>query len=154
MSINIDKHTDAYTHAVYQKIDQQVRTTFTPRQVIAIENAIRASKPFQKHPVDFRGVIPCFFARFYFVFLMGRDRRTPTRNKELRRRKQAGIASAMFSVYLALCALLPLLLLGLYFVKSMAGIDIFPDQHLSDWLGLDWGDAERETENAVAHRPG
>ncbi len=134
MAINIDQHTDAFTHAVYQKIDADVRATLSPRQVHAIENAIRASKPFQRHPVDVRGVLPCFFARFYFVLLMGRDRRSPVRNKEQRRRQQASIASAMCSVYLLLCALLPLIFLGLYLIKAWLGIDIFPDAHLSDWF--------------------
>ncbi len=135
MTIKIDEHTDAFTHAVYEKIDRDVRATFTPRQVAAIENAIRASKPFQKHPVDIRGVIPCIFARFYFVFLVGRDRRSPTRNKEQNRMLRAGTSAAMFSVYLLLCAVAPILLLLLYGLKTLLGIDVFADQHLYEFLG-------------------
>ena len=80
MSIKLDNHTDPFTYHVYESIEPSVRATFTPRQVHAIETAIRANKPFQKHPVDIRGAFPLFFFRAYFVILMGRDKRQPTRD--------------------------------------------------------------------------
>lgn len=132
MTIKIDNHTDPFTHHVYESIDPRVRETFTPSQVHAIETAIRANKPYQKHPVDLRGVIPLFFIRFYFVLLMGRDRRLPTRNKEDKRRKKASLTSAMLSVYTLACMLLPIGLGLLYLIKSALGIDLFEGVHLSD----------------------
>ncbi|MEE2730644.1 MAG: hypothetical protein VYA55_07450 [Pseudomonadota bacterium] len=134
MSINIDQHTDAFTHHVYQQIDPAVRSTFTPRQVTAIENAIRASRPYQKHPIDLRGTFPLYFVRIYFVLLMGRDKRSQTRNQEERRRRHAAMGSALLSVYIILSMLTPLLLLVLYLLKSVLGIDLFADLHLSDFL--------------------
>lgn len=134
MTIKIDQHTDAFTYHVYQSIDADVRATLTPRQVHAIETAIRANKPFQKHPVDLRGSFPLFFMRLYFVLLMGRDKREPTRNKEAFRRKSAVLGSAMFSVYILICMLLPVGFLAIYVLKSFIGIDLVEGIHLSDLL--------------------
>ncbi len=132
MSIKIDQHTDAFTHHVYQSIDADVRATLTPRQVDAIEKAIRANKPYQKHPIDLRGTFPLFFLKLYFVILIGRDRRLPTRNKEAARRRNAVLGSALMSVYVMISLLLPVALVLLYLVKSIAGIDLIEGMHLSD----------------------
>lgn len=134
MGIKIDQHTDAFTHHVYQQIDPAVRVTFTPSQVTAIENAIRASRPYQKHPVDLRGTFPLYFMRLYFVLLMGRDKRSQTRNKEEKRRQQAAWGSALVSVYVILSMLTPVVFAALYLTKSLAGIDLFTELHLSDFL--------------------
>jgi len=134
MTIKIDHHTDAFTHHVYESIDANVRATLTPTQVHAIETAIRANKPYQKHPFDFRGVIPLFFFRMYFVLLMGRDKRKPTRDKEAHRRHKTALGSALLSVYVILCMLLPIGFLALYVLKSLMGIDLIEGVHLSELL--------------------
>lgn len=136
MTIKIDNHTDAFTHHVYESIDAEVRATFTPRQVHAIETAIRANKPYQKHPFDLRGVLPLFFIRLYFVILVGRDRRQPVRQKEALRRQQAAWGSALMSLYVVLCMLAPVVLMLFYLVKSALGINLIEGFHLSDML--DW----------------
>lgn len=132
MTIKIDDHSDAFTHHVYESIDPNVRATFTPSQVHAIETAIRANKPYQKHPFDMRGVLPLFFIRLYFVVLIGRDRRKPTRDKEAARRLNAALGSSLLSVYVLLCMLAPIALFGLYIAKSALGIDLFEGVHLQD----------------------
>jgi len=134
MTIKIDHHTDAFTHHVYESIDADVRATLIPTQVHAIETAIRANKPYQKHPVDLRGVIPLFFMRMYFVLLMGRDKRQPIRDKEALRRHKTALGSALFSVYVMLCMLLPVGFLALYVFKSLMGIDLIEGIHLKDLL--------------------
>jgi len=134
MTIKIDQHTDAFTHHVYESIDSKVRATLTPTQVHAIETAIRANKPYQKHPFDFRGVLPLFFIRMYFVLLMGRDKRQPTRDKEALRRHNTALGSALLSVYIMLCMLLPVGFLLLYVLKSLMGIDLVEGLHLHDLL--------------------
>jgi len=132
MTIKIDQYTDPFTYHVYNQIDPNVRSTLTPTQVTAIENAIRAGRPYQRHPVDLRGTFPLYFIRFYFVILIGRDKRTQTRNKEDRRRQKAVLLSALLSIYMLLSLLAPVIFLGLYLLKSLAGIDIFPAFHLKD----------------------
>jgi len=134
MTIKIDQHTDAFTHHVYESIDVNVRATLTPTQVHAIETAIRANKPYQKHPFDLRGVIPLFFMRMYFVVLMGRDKRQPILDKEAQRRHKTALGSALLSVYVMLCMLLPVGFLAIYILKSLIGIDLIEGIHLSDLL--------------------
>lgn len=136
MSIKIDDHTDAFTLHVYNSIDEKVRASFTPTQVHAIETAIRANKPFQKHPVDVRGVVPLFFARFYFVFLMGRDRRQKVKRKEASRRKESAVTSAVISVYILCGLVLPVIAGLLYLLKSFVGVDLFPEEHLGEMLSM------------------
>jgi hypothetical protein len=132
MNIKIDNHTDAFTLHVYNSINPNVRASLTPTQTHAIETAIRANKPYQKHPIDLRGAFPLFFARFYFVFLMGRDRRQRVKEKEAARRKSTVLGSALISVYLLICMLMPIIGLVLYALKSLIGIDLFEGIHLSD----------------------
>lgn len=134
MTIKIDYHTDPFTHHVYNQIDPSVRATFTPSQVTAIENAIRASRPYQKHPVDLRGTFPLYFIRIYFVLLIGRDKRTQTRNKEEKRRKKTAIGSALISFYILISMLIPVFLFLLYLIKTLLGVDFFPDAHLGDLI--------------------
>lgn len=134
MSIKIDQYSDPFTHHVYESIDPNVRATFTPRQVHAIETAIRANKPYQKHPVDLRGAFPLFFFRVYFVLLMGRDKRQPTRDKEAKRRHKAVIGSAILSLYVVVCMLIPVGIALLYVLKSFIGIDLIEGLHLRDLL--------------------
>ena len=134
MSIQIDRHTDPFTHHVYMSIDERTRATFTPKQVHAIETAIRANKPYQKHPFDLRGTLPLFFIRLYFVVLMGRDKRQPTRQKEAARRRGAVLGSALLSIYVLACMLIPVALLAIYLLKSILGIDLVAGIHLTDLL--------------------
>lgn len=40
----------------------------------------------------------------------------------------------MTAYVVATLALAPFALLGLYLVKCLLGIDVYPDSHLTDWL--------------------
>jgi len=138
--MNKDDKLDAYTDSVLRRIDADVLDSLSPDQYNAIKEGISAARPYARHPIDKRGVLPVFFARYYFVFLMGRDKRTSTIKEEISRKRKSGLAGgAMFFVF----ALSPLILAGLvvlYFVKSAAGVDLMGDQHawdlIKDILGL------------------
>ncbi|OGG46540.1 MAG: hypothetical protein A3F84_21630 [Candidatus Handelsmanbacteria bacterium RIFCSPLOWO2_12_FULL_64_10] len=131
-----DSPIDAFTDSVLRRIDPEVRDTLSPAQIEAVRDAVSAHQLLKGHPVDVRGILPLFFARYYFVFLMGRDRRAPTREIEAdRRRKTALLGGGLFFV----CAISPLILLALlflYLLKSSLGIDLLPDAHLWDLLPL------------------
>lgn len=127
---------DPFTLHILGNIEKSVFLTLNVLQIEAIKQAISASAPFKKHPVDVRMSIPLFFFRFYFVLLAGRDRRSETRNKEDARRKKTGAMSIFFGLYIAACACVPILFMVLYVTKSWLGIDLFPDQHLSDFISF------------------
>jgi hypothetical protein len=130
-----DPDLDRYTRFVLGHIDQDVRRSLTAEQLDAIRQAIDATKPLSKHPFDVRGVIPLFFARYYFVFLAGRDKRKSLEVKELGRRRNT--YSAVGAIVLSILLLIPLgalLIIVGYAMKSFLGIDIMPDRHFGDLL--------------------
>jgi ABC-type Fe3+ transport system permease subunit len=127
-----EKEVDAYTQHVMSNIPSEVFNTLNLLQIQAIESAIGKNAPFRKHPMDIRGTISLFFIRFYFVLLIGRDRRYTSREKEGRRRQKARSVGVIFAIYSVICIIAPIIFLILYLLKSLVGIDLFPDSHLID----------------------
>jgi len=131
------KEVDAYTQHIMSNIPTEVFSTLNIVQIQAIESAISSNAPFRKHPVDLRGRLSFFFIRFYFVILVGRDRRSFSRNKEDARRIKAKSLSLATFLYALICMVAPIMFLALYLLKTFMGIDIFPDHHLSDFFSLE-----------------
>jgi len=130
----VNDSSEAFTHFVINRVDPKIRNSLTTVQLEGIKEAISANAPFNKHSLDLRGVLPLFFARFYFVLLMGRDRRHTVKRKELIRRRESDILmNVLFYVFLVSPVLL-LVLTVLYITKTELGIDLFPDSHLIDWI--------------------
>jgi hypothetical protein len=129
---------DPYTHAILRKIGPEVFADFTPEQQQKLIVSISACSPSKKHPLDVRGVISIFFVRYYFVILAGRDRRKNTLRIENSRRRKINQAASFIAsgLFLLLVSVLLLVILFaiLYWIKCEAGINIFPDKHLSDFL--------------------
>lgn len=128
------ENVDAYTDSVLRRIDPQVLDSLSPDQLLGIKEGISASKPYSRHPVDWRGVLPTFFARYYFVILMGRDRRTSTIKEEIQRKRKGALAGGALFLMFALSPLLVLVGIVLYVFKSAAGIDVVEGQHAWDFL--------------------
>jgi len=129
-----DPELDRYTRFVLTHIDEDVRRSMTPQQFESIRQAVEATKP-RKHSLDIRGVIPLFFARYYFVILGGRDTRRDQKEKELDRRRNT--FSTFEGLVLAILMLIPLsalLIIGAYVLKVFLGIDVVPDKHFGDFL--------------------
>ena len=127
---------DAFTDSVIRRLDPDVRATLTQEQYSAFVDAVSASRPLNKHPVDWRGVIPLVFSHYYFVLLMGPDRRRGTRNLENERRQRTAFAGGIFFF---LCIISPFLLLGavlLYIIKSDLGINLIEGKHAHQLFGL------------------
>ena len=125
---------DAFTDSVMRRIDRKVLASFTREQLRAIHEGISASRPLSKHPIDVRGIIPLFFTQYYFVLLMGKDRRLATRRIENIRREKSALAGGALFLFFGMSPLILFGLLLLYFMKSAMGIDLFPDKHLWDIL--------------------
>lgn len=124
---------DAFTQHIMGHIDPQVFKSLNIVQLEAIRQAVSANAPVKRHPFDFRGTVPLYFFRLYFVLLVGRDKRSDVRNKELARRNSAKTFSVMMTLYLFFCALLPVAFIALYVLKSLMGIDL-TEGHLTDWF--------------------
>lgn len=125
---------DPYAQSVIDRIDPKIRQSLSSVQLSAIAAAIGQVRNGKNHRIDWRGSIPLFFARYYYVVLLGRDLRLETRYVEIDRRQR----SLLFIEYLVKAAialfLAVVLLFLLYLLKSAMGINIFPNKHLQDFL--------------------
>ncbi|MBW1779228.1 MAG: hypothetical protein JRL30_00625 [Deltaproteobacteria bacterium] len=127
---------DAYTHAVIERISPAIRASFTPAQISAIEQALMGGRIMKRHPVELRLSIPLFFARYYFIFMAGRDRRIGTQRAEARRKSKISLSGVILLLILGSSPLILLIILVLYLLKSALGIDLFHDLHLKELFRL------------------
>jgi hypothetical protein len=125
---------DAYTQHTLSNIKPEVFKTLNLVQLEAIRQAISTNAPFRQHPIDIRIALPLFFVKFYLVFLVGQDRRSDTRARESLRRTAVRGMIFILVLYGLVALSIPLIFLMLYALKSLMGIDIFPDKHLSDFF--------------------
>ena len=130
-----DRQIDAYTSHILNNIDTDVLKSLSSRQYAAITEAIRAGQSRKKHAVDIRGIIRLFFVRYYFVFLMGRDRRISTQEMEMERRENVALLGNLTFIIFVTAPFILLILLALYFLKIGLGIDLFPG-HTGGIFGL------------------
>ena len=108
---------DPFTYHVMERIDPKVRASLTPVQLSAIKEAVSASRPSKKHPIDIRGIIPFFLVRYYFVILSGRDRRLHTKRIEDKRRWLTSLSGGLTLFILGVAPLVLFLMLLLYLIK-------------------------------------
>jgi hypothetical protein len=123
---------DPFTDNILRRMDPKVRNSLSPAQLSGIIEAIRT--PAKIYPIDFRGVIPLFFARYFFVLLVGRDRRISMNRAEQFRRSQASWMGAILFVFFLSLPILMVLFLFLYLLKVIWGWDFLPNFHLWDFL--------------------
>lgn len=118
---------DPALQSLLERLPESVRESFSEDQLSALKLAL-AARSWGQHALDWRGTLRLFRYRYYFVFLVGRNRRTLSR-----RERQIGLwLQAVFvMLFLSFCVLLGLL--TLYLAKSAAGIDLFPGVSLGIW---------------------
>lgn len=134
--MNSDKQIDAFTYDIIKNIDTDVLNSLTPKQLSTIKEAIRGRALQKKHPIDIRGLINLFFIRFFFVLLIGRDRRISTLETETERRENVALMWNFVFIIFVLSPFILLALIALYFFKMGLGIDLFPGTHMGEIFGL------------------
>ncbi|MBB3102346.1 3-phosphoshikimate 1-carboxyvinyltransferase [Azomonas macrocytogenes] len=120
---------DSFVQGLKERLPSDIKDSFTDEQLLALKIAFGARK-WGKHRIDLRGTVNLWQWRYYFVLLIGRNRRAPSRlQEELSLLAKAGMISLflMFSVLIGL--------LTLYLIKSALGINLFPNFSLGIW---DW----------------
>lgn len=113
------------------RIPKSVADSFSNEQLIHLKTAI-GSRKWGKHKVDFRGTFPVPFmkSRIYYVFLMGRNFRSLSRQEQI---ISAFTIAAFTFLFITFAILLGLLVL--YLIKSALGINIFKNFSFGIW---DW----------------
>lgn len=127
---------DAYAASILARMEPHARASLDESQEHAIVEALVARDERGAHWIDVRRVLPLYFANFYFVIQLGRDRRMGRRRVEYGRRLRASFAGNVAFFVFAVSPLIMLALIGLYFLKVALSIDLFQDFHLPNLLEL------------------
>ena len=120
---------DPFALGLKERLPADLRESFTAEQLNALKIAFGARR-WGKHPIDMRGTLGLFGWRYYFVLLIGRNKREMTRNE--RRLSRLGTALTIF-LFLLFCTMVGLLML--YLAKSALGINLLPNFSFGVW---DW----------------
>ncbi|WP_440905379.1 3-phosphoshikimate 1-carboxyvinyltransferase [Catenovulum sp. SX2] len=113
---------------LFQRIPANVAKSFTPEQIIHLKSAINNRGG--EHSIDVRGTVSLFKWRYYYVVLIGKNKRTLS-TAELR---MAKLINTIFLTGLITFILL-ISLLTIYIIKSALGINVFEHFSLGIW---DW----------------
>ena len=76
-----DIREDPHIKGMLDRIPEQVRSSFTDEQLSYLKIAMGAQRG-QRHPVDIRGRFNFKLRRFYYVLLLGQDRRQSRRKEK------------------------------------------------------------------------
>jgi len=118
---------NSFNQGLEERVGSELFDSFSPEQLAALKAAF-GSRQWNNHPVDFRGTFKVWRWRYYYVFLMGRNRRSLSPRE---RRLSALLQATFLAIFLLLCSALGILVL--YLIKSAMGIDIFPNFSFGVW---------------------
>lgn len=120
---------DAFAKGLKERLPAELRESFTNEQLDALKIAFGARR-WGKHPVDLRGTLDLLGWRYYYVLLIGRNRRDLTRGERAMSRLATALLIFVFLLFSGMVGLLML-----YLAKSAMGIDLLPNFSLGVW---DW----------------
>lgn len=120
---------DAFAKGLKERLPAELRESFSNEQLDALKVAFGARR-WGKHPVDLRGTLDLLGWRYYYVLLIGRNRRDLTRKERALSRLATALVIFVFLLFSAMVGLLML-----YLAKSAMGIDLLPNFSLGVW---DW----------------
>ena len=112
-----------------ERMPKNVADSFTDDQLFHLNTAL-AGRRWGIHKVDIRGTISLLRSRYYFVLLVGRDKRDLSRTES---RIGKLVMAAIVALFLCVSVVLGLVLL--YILKSWLGINLFEGFSLGLW---DW----------------
>lgn len=113
-----------------EKMPKRVANSFSEEQLTSIKTAIGA-RDWGNHKVDIRGTVKFFKWRFYYVLLLGRNRRSlSTEEKKLTTLISSMIITVLIILSIVLAAGI------LYLTKSALGIDLIEGWSLGLWTWL------------------
>ena len=126
-----DIHQDPTIRHVLDRMPIDIADSFSNEQLMHLRNAIGA-RNWGHHRVDWRGTFGVPFSRWrwYYVILMGKNRRSGTQGDTVSR----GFARLLAMMFVLFSMTFGLVLL--YLLKSFLGIDLLEDYHLGLWQWL------------------
>ncbi|MFO7705576.1 MAG: 3-phosphoshikimate 1-carboxyvinyltransferase [Halopseudomonas sp.] len=118
---------DWFVAGLKERLPKQMRDSFTDEQLQALKLAF-GTRSWGRHPVDLRGTVSFWRSRYYFVFLLGWNKRGLSRSEGALSRFAKSLLIVCFLAFSVLAGLVLL-----YLVKSAMGIDLFPNYSLGLW---------------------
>lgn len=127
--------TDPVMVQLLRHIPQDLAQSYNDEQLEGIKT-ILGDRVWNKHSVDSRGTfsLPFIKWRFYYVFLLGKNKRAFTR-----REKQISMGAVLTLLTSGLFISLLLGFIMLYILKSALGIDLLPESSMGLWEWLSSG---------------
>lgn len=124
-----DIRQDPLISKLLNRLPQDIAESYTDTQLLGIKQAL-GPNVWGGHFIDNRGTfkIPFIKWRFYYVFLLGKNKRAYTR-----REKKISVAMLLLSIIATIIVLMLFGLLLVYLLKSALGIDLFPEMSLGIW---------------------
>ena len=118
-----------FLERLFSKLPADVARSFNDAQLAAIACAFGARR-WRDHAIDMRLLIPLFGRSYYLVLLAGAERRS--RQRRLRDRLLRPMITIGNGIFTAVffTAILFSVLVSLYLLKSVLGINILPDTSL------------------------
>ncbi|MBB1440258.1 hypothetical protein H5202_16565 [Shewanella sp. SG41-4] len=124
-----DIRQDPLISKLLNRLPQDIAESYTDTQLLGIKQTL-GPKVWGGHFIVNRGTfkIPFIKWRFYYVFLLGKNKRAYTR-----REKKISVAMLLLSIVATIIVLMLFGLLLVYLLKSALGIDLFPEMSLGIW---------------------
>jgi hypothetical protein len=134
---NVDKKKNDIEY-YYSLINPGIEESFTYEQSKEVRRIIiKAVKIPTAKIIDIRFPL-WFFRKLYVVLFIGRDIRTRERISRSFSARFISYAALFFLGLIEFIIIVFLISSILYFAKSIMGIDLFPDKHLSDFIKEFW----------------
>lgn len=127
---------DPFVTEVLYLLPPQVASRMTEAEKEQLFRALQKGSGRSRHKVDLRFSVPFFYSGVYVVLQIGRDRRGAAGAAYYERRKIARGMLESGGLFIACLVALVISAITLYWVKSKAGINIFPKEHLRDFIPI------------------
>ncbi|MDD1783286.1 hypothetical protein LRP49_19125 [Enterovibrio sp. ZSDZ35] len=123
-------HNDPFIRGFLDKIPKDVASSFTDSQLLQLK-LMFGTRAKAQHIVDIRTVMGSFSWSYYFVFLLGRNRRDLTRAEQ-----RMANAGKVFFLLMGSLVLFSVAIITLYLIKSFLGIDLLPHFSFGLWTWI------------------
>ncbi|GEM_PF-757287 len=130
---------DPFVKRFFARIPAKTAATFSEAQILYLKQKY-GQRAWGNHAVDIRASVPFYKRGIYFVFLLGKERRSSDRlhYERLQHRFWTAANTVLISSFLVLMS--TSLLGSLYVLKSefnidlLPGVDSLPDQEINDQI--------------------
>lgn len=127
---------DPFVTEVLYLLPPQVASRMTEAEKEQLYRALQKGSGRSRHKIDLRFSIPLFYSGLYVVLQVGKDRRGSHGGAYYERRRTARSLLESGALFVACLVALVASAAGLYWVKGIAGINIFPKEHLRDFIPI------------------